>query len=268
MNLDAVRDLALELADEADALTMAAFRREPDVRTKADGTVVTAVDEAVEAALRARVSAEFPGHRILGEEGGLTPGDPEAPVWIVDPIDATTNFVRGNPVFATLVGVVVGGRDTVGVVSAPALGTRWDGVVGAGARQDGRPIRVSGVADLADAEVAFGDLAAVEAAAPGLLTDLGRRTARQRGYGDFWGHCLVAAGSTDVVVEGRLSHWDLCACRALVLAAGGRVTDLDGRDRSDGGSAVSTNGHLHATVLAAVAAHRGADPATDADGSP
>lgn len=258
MSLRAVRDLALELVDGADALTMAAFRGAPDTRTKGDGTVVTEVDEAVEARLRARILAEFPEHRVLGEEGGLTDGDPEAPVWVLDPIDATTNFVRGNPVFATLVGVVVDGRDAVGVVSAPALGTRWDGVVGEGARQDGRSIAVSAVDDLAAAEVTFGDLAAVEVAAPGLVSALSAVTARQRGYGDFWGHCLVAAGSTDVAVEGRLSHWDLCACRALVLAAGGRVTDLDGRARSDGGSAVTTNGRLHDAVLAAVAVHRAA----------
>ncbi len=256
MTLGDLRDLALELADAADALTLAAFRRAPTVRTKADGTLVTAVDEAVEAALRARIRAELPTHRILGEEGGESGGDPEAPAWIIDPIDATTNFVRGNPVFATLIGVVVDGSDGVGVVSAPALGTRWEGTRSDGARQDGRPITVSDRAVLADAEVAFGDLAALEAVRPGLIVDLSRRTARQRAYGDFWNYCLVAAGSTDAVVEGRLSHWDLCACRALVLAAGGRVTDLGGVDRSDGGSAIASNGHLHVDLLAAAGTRR------------
>jgi histidinol-phosphatase len=254
----ALRDLALQLADVADALTLQGFRGPQAVRTKSDGTVVTAVDEAVEAALRQRIVAELPGHRVLGEEDGGSEGDPEAPLWVIDPIDATTNFVRGNPIFATLIGVVVDGVDAVGVVSAPALGTRWDGTADGGARQDGRPIRVSDVSSVGEAEVAFGDLRALEGARPGLLTDLVRRTSRQRAYGDFWNYCLLAAGSTDIVVEGRLSHWDLCACRALVLAAGGRVTDLDGADRSDGGSAVATNGALHAEVLARAAAHRAA----------
>ena len=255
MNLGVLRDLALELADVADALTLSGFRGPDGVRTKADGTVVTAVDEAVESALRRRILAEFPDHRVLGEEGGVSAGDPEAPMWVLDPIDATTNFVRGNPIFATLIGIVVGGEDAVGVVSAPALGTRWDGTSQDGARQDGRAIRVSDIDALDRAEVAFGDLRALEDARPGLLTDLTHRTARQRAYGDFWNYCLLASGSTDVVVEGRLSHWDLCACRALVLAAGGRLSDLEGADRSDGGSAVATNGALHDAVLARADVH-------------
>lgn len=256
MSLRDLRDLALELADVADGLTLGGFRGRGDVRTKADGTVVTAVDEAVESALRRRILSEHPDHRVLGEEEGVSDGDPEAPLWVIDPIDATTNFVRGNPIFATLIGVVVDGADAVGVVSAPALGARWDGTSEDGARQDGRVIHVSGRSGLAEAEVAFGDPRFLEDVRPGLIADLTRRTGRQRAYGDFWNYCLVAAGSTDAVVEGRLSHWDLCACRAVVLAAGGRVTDLDGADRSDGRSAVATNGLLHAAVLAVADLHR------------
>lgn len=258
MRLGPLRDLALELADLADAQTLTAFRNDPAARTKVDGTVVTAVDEAVETALRARIRAEFPDHHVVGEEAGATEGDPAAPRWILDPIDATTNFVRGNPIFATLIGVVVDGEDAVGVISAPALGTRWEGTATDGARQDGRPIRVSGTTALSSGEVAFGDLRPLEEVRPGLVAALTRVTARQRAYGDFWNYCLLAAGSTDAVVEGRLNHWDLCACRALVLAAGGRVTDLAGADRSDGGSAVATNGHLHPEVLAVADAHRAA----------
>ncbi len=255
MSLRDLRDLGLELAEIADGLTLAGFRSHGGVRTKADGTVVTAVDEAVEAALRRRIRAEHPEHRVLGEEDGASDGDPEAPLWVIDPIDATANFVRGNPIFATLIGVVVDGVDAVGVVSAPALGSRWDGTLDDGALQDGRTVRVSSTSVLAEAEVAFGDPRILEDVRPGLMVDLTRRTRRQRAYGDFWNYCLVAAGSTDAVVEGRLSHWDLCACRAVVVAAGGRVTDLGGVDRSDGRSAVATNGPLHAEVLALSAAH-------------
>lgn len=260
MRSDDVVGLARELADVADRMTLSAFRRDPEVRRKGDGTEVTEVDLAVEQALRARIAEVFPEHRILGEEDGWS-ADPRAvdeatPVWTIDPIDGTTNFVRGNPIFATLVACSVAGRDLVGVVSAPALGSRWEGVVGVGASQDGRPVHVSTVASLADAEVSVGGFADLEDRVPGLLANLAGSTTRQRGYGDFWAYCLVAAGSTDAVVEARVNPWDVAAVRAVVEAAGGRVTDLDGVDRSDGGSAVASNGHLHAELLATIGRHR------------
>lgn len=257
-----VLGLAHELADVADGLTLAAFGREPEVHLKPDGTEVTAVDVAVEVALRDRIVAAFPDHRVLGEEDGWGPGSPAGaaadgvPVWTVDPIDGTTNFVKGNPIFATLIACSVDGRDIVGVVSAPALGSRWDGVVGEGARQDGRPIRVSSVPVLSEAEVSVGAFRDIEDRVPGLLAHLATHTTRQRGYGDFWAYCLLAAGSTDAVVEARLNAWDLAAVRAVVEAAGGRVTDLDGAARSDGGSAVASNGLLHDELLARIAEHR------------
>jgi len=247
--LDAYRETAHELADLADVATMRAFRHHLDVRTKADGTWVTAVDEQVERRLRTAIRERFPGHAVLGEEDGLD-GPADAPRWVLDPIDGTTNFVKGNPVFATLIGLQLDGRDVLGVASAPALGTRFDGIDGGPARQDGRVIRVSETARLANAEVAFGGLSHFVdrrlGRAPDLLT---RATARQRGYGDFWNHCLVAAGSTDLAVEAEVSLWDLVAVKAIVEAAGGRFTDLEGVATADGGSALSTNGHLHDQVL-------------------
>jgi histidinol-phosphatase len=191
---------AHHLADLADALTLPAWRarrdRTTDVDVKDDGTWVTSTDRGVEQAIREAISARFPEHAVLGEEEGLV-GDVDAPRWIVDPIDGTSNFVKGNPVFATLVALRVGGDDVLGVVSAPALGTRFDGVVGVGAHQDGRPIRVSTVDRLAEAEIAFGGLSYfAERDLLGAVTRAATATRRQRGYGDFWGHCLVAAGST------------------------------------------------------------------------
>ena len=252
--------LARELADVADALTLQAFGREPQVHRKADGTEVTAVDVAVEVTLRERILAVFPDHRVLGEEdgwsGAASSGEDDVPVWTIDPIDGTTNFVKGNPVFATLIACSVAGEERVGVVSAPALGSRWEGVVGEGARQDGRPITVSGIAALAEAEVAVGAFSDIEQRLPGLLARLASSSKRQRGYGDFWSYCLLAAGSTDVVIEAQLNPWDLAAVRAVVVAAGGRVTDLDGIDRCDGGSAVATNGTLHDEVMRLVEQHR------------
>ena len=260
MITDDVLALARELADVADGLTLASFGREPKVRHKADGTEVTAVDIAVEVTLRERILAAFPDHRVLGEEDGW--GDAPTvdrytrPVWTIDPIDGTTNFVKGNPIFATLIACSVAGEEQVGVVSAPALGSRWEGVVGQGARQDGRPISVSRVDTLAEAEVAIGSFSDIEQRLPGLLARVATSTKRQRGYGDFWSYCLLASGSTDVVIEAQLNPWDLAAVRAVVVAAGGRVTDLDGVDRSDGGSAIATNGALHDEVMTLVEQHR------------
>ena len=240
---------AHELADLADAITMAAFRSHLDVRTKDDGTWVTAVDEAVERELRTAIAQRFPDHAVLGEEDGLA-GPEDAPRWVIDPIDGTTNFVKGNPIFATLIGLQVDGRDVVGVVSAPALTTRFDGVADGPAHQDGRPIQVSEVTTLADAEVSFGGLSYFLQRGQGSGVDLlVESTARQRGYGDFWQHCLVAAGSTDIAVEAEVNLWDLVAVKVVVEAAGGRFTDLAGHATADGGSALSTNGHLHDQVL-------------------
>lgn len=245
------RELALahELADLADELTLAGFHSRLDVRRKDDGTAVTDVDVDVERRLRARIAEVFPDHAVLGEEDGLD-GPADAPRWILDPIDGTTNFIRGNPVFATLVALRLDDQDVLGVVSAPALGSRWDGVVGAGAHQDGRAIHVSDVDRLADAEIAFGGLN--HFADHGWFDVVARaaaRTRRQRGYGDFWQHCLVAAGAVEIAMEAEVSTWDLAAVRAVVEAAGGRFTDLDGVPTADGGSAVSTNGHLHDAAL-------------------
>ncbi len=248
------RELAIahELADLADGLTLPAFRGDLEVATKDDGTWVTAIDHEVERSVRRALRQRCPDHAMLGEEDGLD-GPEDAPTWIVDPIDGTTNFVKGNPIFATLIALQVDGVEVVGVVSAPALGSRWDGVRDGPARQDGREVRVSGVSDLADAEVAFGGLRyfrdrRLEAAVRALTA----RTRRQRGYGDFWQHCLVAAGSTDVAVEAQVNLWDLAAVKCVVEAAGGRFTTLDGDVTADGGSAVSSNGHLHDEVLAII----------------
>jgi histidinol-phosphatase len=231
------RDAAAGFADLADELTLAAFRGHLDVR--------------VEQTLRSAVLERFPDHAVLGEESGHI-GPEDAPTWVIDPIDGTTNFVKGNPVFATLIALQIDGEEVAGVVSAPALATRWDGVAGGPARQDGREIHVSDTDELGDAEVAFGglDVFATEGRLA-LVADLSSRAGRVRGYGDFWQHCLVAAGSTDVAIEAEVKVWDLAAVKVVVEAAGGRFTDLAGRRRADGGSAVSSNGLLHAEVLAA-----------------
>jgi histidinol-phosphatase len=247
---------AHELAALADTRTTAAFGGRQAADTKADGTWVTAVDVDVERTLRAAIRSRFPEHAVLGEEDGLD-GPAAAPTWVIDPIDGTTNFVKGNPVFATLIGLRIDDDDVLGVVSAPALGSRWSGVVGEGADHNGRPIEVSTIDRLADAEVAFGGIDYFRANGHGdLVADLSARSARQRGYGDFWQHCLVASGSTEVALEAEVNLWDLVAVKALVEAAGGRFTSLMGERTAAGGSALSSNGLLHDEVLAVVAANR------------
>lgn len=245
------RELALahELADVADGLSLPGFHSQLEVERKDDGTVVTAIDRAVERALRARIREVFPGHAVLGEEDGLD-GPEGAPTWILDPIDATTNFVRGNPIFATLIALRRDGDDVLGVVSAPGLGSRWDGVVGVGAHQDGRPVHVSEVDRLADAEIAFGGLNYfADRGWLGVVERASRLTRRQRGYGDFLQHVLVATGACEIAMEAEVSTWDLAAVRAIVRAAGGRFTDLSGNATADGGTACSTNGRLHEAAL-------------------
>jgi histidinol-phosphatase len=243
------------LADRADVLTVARFRdRSLVVSTKPDLTPVTEADRTVEQAIRAGITAARPDHGILGEE--FPAHQPDSPWrWILDPIDGTKNYVRGIPVWATCIALQHEGRPVVGVVSAPALGRRWWAAMGEGAYADGQPIRVSAVADLADAQLSYDSVMSFESYGLGeRFLDLARRCWRTRGLGDFWSHVLVAEGAVDVAAEPEVSVWDVAAVQLIVEEAGGRFTDLAGVARADGGSAVSTNGLLHDEVLAALSA--------------
>jgi histidinol-phosphatase len=250
--------LALALADAADVITMARFgARDLRVTTKPDLTPVSEADTAVEAALRSILAAERPGDAILGEEQG---GALEQPGrrWVIDPIDGTKNYVRGVPVWATLIALVdgPGGADdsiVLGVVSAPALVRRWWARRGAGAwttapgTVEPRRITVSSVSRIEDASFSYSDDVGWD---PAALAALRARAWRSRAYGDFWSHVLVAEGAADVAAEPELSAWDIAALIPIVAEAGGRVTAYDGtsclRERS---SALSTNGVLHDAVL-------------------
>lgn len=250
-------DFALALADEADAITTPYFRAEAGVREKADGTPVTLADTSAEAALRRRIGEVFPGHAVLGEEDGFTAGGEGAPRWIIDPVDGTANFVRGIPIWATLIAFEREGVLEAGVVSAPALGWRWWAGRGSGAFRSPLPaagatperIRVSDIASIAGAQVLYGSytltLDAWGARADALL----RAAWRTRGFGDFWGHMLVAEGSAEVMLEGEISPWDIAAAVPIIEEAGGRLTDLDGHTTIDAGHCITTNGALHAEVL-------------------
>ena len=241
---------ALELAELADAISVERFQADDlIVETKPDQTPVTEADRAVEQALRKRIAEERPGHAVVGEEFGA---DQSGGVrWILDPIDGTKNYLRGVPVWATLIALEREGRVEVGMVSAPALHRRWWAARGEGAFVNGRRIHVSRVAELSDAVLSHASLTSWEEHGLGqqFLT-LVRGCWRTRGFGDFWSHVLVAEGVVDLAVEPDVQLWDLAALQVIVEEAGGRFTDLGGTPTPAGGSAVSSNGLLHDRVLA------------------
>ena len=242
------------LADAADDITARRFRAaDLRVETKPDLTPVTDADHATEDSLRNVLRRARPRDAMLGEESGRTGSG--ARCWVIDPIDATKNYVRGVPVWATLIGLMDGDEVVVGVVSAPALSRRWWAARGGGA-WTGRgltkasPCRVSEVAALEDASLSYSDVSSWEQGGrlDGFL-GLARSVWRTRAYGDFWSHVLVAEGAVDISAEPVVSLWDLAALQVIVEEAGGIFTDLSGKATPGGGSAVCTNGLLHGQVL-------------------
>ncbi len=241
---------ALELADETDALIQARFRASDlYVETKPDSTPVTEADRNAEMLLRTRIGEAHPDDAILGEEFG-SEGE-SGRRWVLDPIDATKNFMRGIPVWATLIALEIERVPVLGVVSAPALGRRWWAYRDEGAFVNAVPMQVSGVARLADAQLAYCDVPTFDATGQAeQLLALSRACGRSRGFGDFWSHMLVAEGACDIGLDPIAAEWDLAALQVIVEEAGGRFTDFDGNPRPDGGSGISTNGLLHDAVLA------------------
>jgi len=246
--------LAHLMADAADDITMRRFKAvDLRVETKPDLTPVSDADRAVEEAIRNTLRRARPRDAIVGEEyGGAGYG---ARSWIIDPIDGTKNFVRGVPVWATLIALVEHGRIVVGVVSAPALGRRWWAAQGGGA-WTGRSLakatrcQVSSVGRLGDASLSFSDLEEWEKQGRlDAFLGLTREVWRTRAYGDFWSHMLVAEGAVDISAEPELSPWDMAALTVIIEEAGGTCTGLDGTSPLESGSLVCTNGLLHGEVL-------------------
>jgi histidinol-phosphatase len=248
-------DVAQAACDEADVTARAHFRRDLVIETKPDRSFVTQADTAIERRIRDRLTDAFPDHGLVGEEYGTEAG--EASVrWYIDPIDGTHNFIRGVPLFGTLLAVERDGELQASVLSAPALDERWWALRGGGAwaRNRGeaaRRIEVSRVTSLDDAQVLYGSGRDIVASgrAPG-FEGLLRDVWRERGFGDFWGYALVAEGAAEAMVEVGLSAWDAAAPMLLVEEAGGRATDLDGRRAIDSGTFLVSNGRLHETIRA------------------
>jgi histidinol-phosphatase len=253
-------DLALALCDEADALALAHFRRDLDITAKPDRSLVTQADTAIERRIREGIMAVHPDHGLVGEEEGEEASG-AAVRWYIDPIDGTHNFIRGVPLFGTLLGVERDGEIQVGVISAPALRERWLAWRGGGAWASGsagmaagerRRIRVSRVAALRDAQLVYSSRTDIEPSAPG-FPGLLRRAWRDRGFGDFWGYALVAEGAAEAMIEVGMHAWDLAAPLVLIEEAGGRVTDFAGRRSIHEPTFMGSNGLLHEQLLRGLA---------------
>ncbi|MFN4001438.1 inositol monophosphatase family protein [Microcella sp.] len=250
--------LALDLADRADAVSLDRFRAvDLTVTTKPDRTPVTDADQAVERVIREGLSAQRAADGVLGEEYGTAAGSGSGAhrQWIIDPIDGTANFLRGVPIWGTLIALAIDGVPVVGVVSAPALGQRWWAARGLGAHAAARGaaprrLRVSGVSELADAVLSYNSLPGWDDAGRlPQIVDLTRAVWRARAIGDMWSYMLVAEGAIDVAGEFDLQPYDMAALQPIVEEAGGRFSSVDGAEGPWHGSALATNGLLHDEVL-------------------
>lgn len=249
---DELRRIATDahaLLDETDAIALRHFDGGAPARRKPDRTWVTDADVDVERRLRELLADAYPDHAIEGEEFGGS-GSDATWRWVIDPIDATHNFMRGIDVWATLLALVRDGEPVIGLVSAPAMGVRWWAVTGGGAwarrQESDRPLRVSTVDRVGDVHLLHGGVHALDGAVGRAATHVWR----DRGYGDFWGHMLVAAGSAEAMVEDGVAPWDTAAPHAIVTAAGGRMTDLAGRPSWTDARILTSNGLVHEELLA------------------
>jgi histidinol-phosphatase len=255
---------ALRLADAADAHSMSRFdAADLDIRTKADSSHVTEADLATERAIRDLLGAERPDDAIFGEEFGVQGTSRRQ--WIIDPIDGTANYLKGIPMWATLIALAVDGVPRVGVVSQPAIGRRWWAAVGDGAwtNADGAPRRlhVSDVASLEDASVSFQSIAQWdEVGRADDLLRLSRAVWRDRGYGDAWPYMLLAEGRLEMVAEFDVKEYDIAAHHPIVTEAGGRLTAFDGSDSLSERSVLATNGVLHDRLLDFLSPHDSTRP--------
>jgi histidinol-phosphatase len=250
---------ALNCCDAADEIALRHFRRDLEISTKSDRTLVTQADRAIEALLRERIQHAYPEHGLVGEEYG-SQAESASVRWYVDPIDGTHNYVRGVPIFATLLAVERDGEVQAGILSAPALHERWFAWRGGGAwvSRSGpggigsaRKISVSDIRALAEAQVLYDSPFEVMESgwAPG-FAELVAEAWRDRGFGDFWGYALLAEGAAEAMIEVGIHPWDLAAPAVLIEEAGGRITDFGGRRRIDTATVVASNGPMHELILA------------------
>ena len=250
--------LAHQLADAADTINLARYQaNDLVIETKPDATPVTDADKATEEKIRKLIAAARPDDLVIGEEFGAPADTAGKYYWVIDPIDGTKNFMRGIPVWATLIALVSPDHKVVvGVVSSPALTRRWSAAEGNGAfvvanGQGAKQIRVSKVSKIEDAQLSYSDLIGWGDRKDAALK-LQDQVWRTRGLGDFWSHMLVAEGAVDVAIEPSLALWDMAALDIIVREAGGKFTNLEGVDGVRGGNALSSNGVIHSAILDAL----------------
>lgn len=256
MNYQADLDLALELADIADAISLERFRAlDLHVENKPDRSPVTDADRSVEQAIKKVLAEKAPNDALIGEEYGNT--GTSSRTWIIDPIDGTANYLRGVPVWATLIALAVDGKAVVSVVSAPAMGRRWWAAPDSGAFTkdiDGssRQLKVSAISELENASLSYNNLQLWDQAGKlAELTELSRKIWRTRAYGDFWSYMLLAEGAVDIVAEHDLKIYDIAALVPIVEQAGGQFTSLEGPLTPESSSVLATNGKLHEAATSA-----------------
>lgn len=245
-------EFALSLADDSRAIIRSHFGSAMKVEWKGDNTPVTRADRAVEEALRARMAATTPGYGVIGEEFGREPGS-TGREWVVDPIDGTKAFIHGVPLFGTLIALLEEGRPVLGIIDLPALGERLWATTGGGCFRNGTPCRVSGVGKVEEALLLDGSATTMERLGHGEAWAALRRRARlHRGWGDCYGHFLVATGSAEVMADPVVEIWDIAPMAVILPEAGGRFTSFGGADSILERSGLSTNGLLHDEIRAAL----------------
>jgi len=242
-------DLAVEAARRAGELARTVYESAFEVEKKSDNTPVTLADREGEALIRGTIGKAFPSDGFLGEEFGNQPGT-SGFRWVIDPIDGTKSFVRHIPLWATLIGLEYRGEQIVGVAHIPVFGMTYRALRGDGAFMNERKICVSAIATLADAMICYSSINwFTRAGRERAFIELANRTARQRGFGDFYGFVLVAEGAAELMVEHGVSPWDIAALKAIVEEAGGAFTDWEGRATIERPDVLASNGRVHADAL-------------------
>lgn len=242
-------DFATDAVWQAGRATLAHFQARLDIERKPDDSPVTIADRTAEQILRRLIEERFPQHAIIGEELGQAPGKDSSHRWILDPIDGTQSFIRGVPLYGMLVGLEVSGEMFLGVAHFPALGEMFAAATGEGCRWNGKPARVSPVSRLTEALLAYTDARDLAEQSADAWSRLQKATRLQRGFPDCYGHCLVASGRAEIMLDAYMSPWDCAALLPILREAGGTFTDWKGKATIDGGNAFSTNGLLFGQVL-------------------
>lgn len=256
--MQAYLQFAEDLARESGAMIMDYFRSGVAVESKADQSPVTIADRNAEALMRTRISKQYPQHRILGEEDGMSGPQDATFQWVLDPIDGTKSFIHGVPLFGTLIALLEAGEPVLGAIHLPAMGDLLLGARGVPTTLNGAPVQVSQTRELKDATVLYTSASELVRQGYGnLFTLLEKRAKLVRNWGDCFGHYLVATGQADIMFDPIMNLWDIAALKPCVQGAGGRLTDKQGDDSGLGESALSTNGHLHKEFLSLLEETRG-----------